>query len=1236
MASGQQQIPPQLQLDQPNGSEGDDGDDGGHGWQQQPLGFPPQPQVSGQQYHIGNQQYPAPSQHWGVQQSQPQFGNNQQYLNTSFYPGGQHLSSNNGAYMQQLPFGYQNGGQHQPSTPAFPGGPQQSWNGQQSQQFPGFSNMQQHSLYAQQPSGALPSQVYGLQSFAGGPSSHHSTQQFPAGHQQFPSGFTNPGAQQQHQGFGQQFPAPSQPPSFFSQPVGNEQFYGRQQFQSTRQLLPGQDIPQDIHSQDYDDTDGYCGGEDQDEDAEGEEEDNLENNDARVHFGALGGPPDDFFNDPIYQQTIQQVSALQRQFNASPKGGAVAVPAHPPASLSNHKRNLDQIGDLDFDKENLEKAVHEAKRRRIGPASENFFNDAQKVFNERGGSSQSFFPEEMDQDEPEFNGLDLDLKILGLGPEFKGVHDGAMLSLAKPRRTWGTMPSIVHPKPRNRKFRLLESACSSVWLLIEVTKHLRVKDLVNLYSVSRPFHGLVNGRFQSFIAAWAQHMSPAGWKVFYWKFYGKYTVQDPAGLTWAAPGPVAFPRPAWDVKPRLASHKHIRRVPSFKYLAMLEQRETRTRDILACLARAGLRLPTTAHVTLKKIWLLMDCSTNAQRRGFIHNQDLWTDRDLYNAQMFFVKLHMRFNEPIFGPNSPLLADTFLGSKDGLTPLWKLLRRKAYTDPIEVIQQRLRYWVPDEDIDHWRLIGGSGKANWNVPPGELGEEHREGWGAGTLHMMRPDELVVEECVRREIEMQEHLIFMVFWGHVDWQERRNLIPTEEEMYMSDEDEEPLPAYGLFSRTGTFGKCGNVPFEYDNWQPKHAMKARWETLRREEKQWVVKDDNREQEDTLVWEEDGNGFWNDFNVNDYPDPDEEDRQAALRAIKPQLTDLERKVLDKYKEKKASGEEIDYADMVSLSGSSDSFFAPVIPTGEPELDPAYRAQMEAERKRREDEARARAAQPIEYVYEDDEVPPLPHNVTDPLTIANWADMDPYLHKLVIEEHKRLELQDRKDERTRRYLQRQQENKMKKIKQLQMEKEQQQGKGQGQGQEGQDVEASGPSTPPRYHYDYPSVTDPHLLSLLRRYDQFPPEAFGDQFPPSPEKRPHERLDREDWEDAEDDGLQALGDVEYDSEELDFDVDVYQKFLDRVGGDSGGRRRLANGEEEEEEEEGNVSDDGSSFGNQDDGDYYDHKRTGRKGKGKASEDGEDTMMTMASAFAHEADVLDERDDIPFPEYEFRHF
>lgn len=1128
-------------------------------------------QPSNQQQHL------VAHQGWGHQQPQPQFAmnSNQQHPMASNFPGGHQSQYSFGGQYSQMHTGalqpqYYVGGQYQNTIaqpPPIHFGSQQNYNTShygRGQYFPSSNG-----AFLQRATGAPP--MPGGQQLSyihrNGGQQQPNPYSFPS-RQQAPANSSHPsnlGSFQLRGGDLQQSPSGQQ----------DQTFLGRQnmQQQSTHGQQPSDALPDDY--------------EDSGETTIDEEWPSMYGK-PDFNFETIENPPEGLVNDPVYEQTVHQVRTLQKQFNASPKNQTLIMPALRP-SLSQHKRGLEEMGELDFDDEDFDEAVHEAKRRRTAPKPQHFFEAAQKVFTEQSGPVHFLVPEEMDQDEPEFNGLDLDLQILGLGHEFKGVHDGTMLSLAKPRRT-NAHRQVAEPKPRNPNFRLFESACSSFWLMIEITKHLRVKDIVNLYSVSRKFHGLVNSRFQSTIAAWAQHLSPAGWKIFYWKFYGKYTIQDPSGLTWAAPGPIVFPRPVWDVKPRLASNKSIRRVPSFKYLAMLEQRETRTRDILACLARAGHRLPKTAHATLKKIWLLMDCATNAQRRGFIHNRDIWTDRDLYNAQMFFIKLHMRFNEPIFGPNSPLLADTFLGSKDGLTPLWKLLRRKGYTDPIEVIQQRLRYWVPAEDVDHWRLIGGSGEAYWNVPPSELGEEHREGWGAGNLHMMRPDELVLEECVRREIEMQDHIVFMVFWGHVDFQRRINLVPTEEEMHMSDEEDEPaLPSSGPFSNTGTFGRCGNVPFEYDDWQPKHAMKARWKTLTRAEKLWIVKDDEREQDDALVWEEDGDGFWNDFNVNDYPDPEEEDKQEALRQIKPSLNPFERKVIDNCNEITAQGKSIGkYAGLISMTGSIDSFFDPDSQTGEPDFSISMG----------EDDQQGDEEQSTEYAYQDEEIPPIPHNVTDPSTIAKWADMDPYLHNLVIQEHKRLELQERKDKRTQLYLQRQEERKNK-NKQLQL----QQGQGEEQNEE--------PPPTPSYHYDYPSITDPHLRSLLRRYNQFPPEAFGDQFPTttSPENGKEnscEDMDKDDWEDADDEGLKALGDVDYDSDELDFDIDVYQKFLDRVGGNTESRRRQASGSQEDDANE--EQDMGNDQGNE-----------------------EDTINTTA----HEADV-DEDDDIPFPKYEFRHF
>ncbi|ROW15413.1 hypothetical protein VPNG_02282 [Cytospora leucostoma] len=540
-------------------------------------------------------------------------------------------------------------------------------------------------------------------------------------------------------------------------------------------------------------------------------------------------------------------------------------------------------GDAQFDEAAMEEAVRALKRRRRrmrdGTASDGGadtesdtdmgmgMNDLQRGNGACARKMYAYGPEVgppapgLDGD---IDGLVLDTELLSLSDErIKGEFSAATIDVANDddddQNPKDTGPAY---KPG---FNLLESICSHIWLATEVGKHMRPADIVRLYSVSRSFHLLVRQFWQSTVTAWGEHMAPSSQRVFFWKFYSRYAIQDPTGTTWAAPGPFAssFPRPAWAAPLRGRAHDaSVRLVPGLRYLAMIAEREVRVRDILACLARAGHRLPASAHVALKKIWLLMDISTNGLRRAFVRNGELWTDGDLYDAQMFLVKLQMRFNEPVFGPNCPSLVETLLGQREGLTPLWRLLRgggRKGFRDLLDVMQMRARYCVDG---------GGDGAAarhrdRWEdyfgVPAWDLGFGHLEGWGEGVVHLSRPDELIVEEAVRRGgMALRDHLVFMVFWGHVDWEKRRNLVPTEEEMYMSDDELPPLT-------TSAGRKCGNVPFEHGNWLPVHAAKARWDSLTDEEKLAINKRDELDDIKFLPWDDDDEGFFD-------PDPVEFD----------------------------------------------------------------------------------------------------------------------------------------------------------------------------------------------------------------------------------------------------------------------------------------------------------------------------------------------------------------------------
>lgn len=953
----------------------------------------------------------------------------------------------------------------------------------------------------------------------------------------------------------------------------------------------------------------------------------LEQNNTGANNRVKEAVPVDMVQDPLYQQTLLQVQEWQRQNNVTMTQDqqsclAVEETWKKKDNCKGGKR-LAELDEDDLEDDIIEEAVRVQKRQRVRREQPNFHANARKVYAQ--GPENRPEPMNIDSssvDEYQVTSYDLDLEILGVTAEFRGEFSGATLSFDN-----NPFKKPYEYQVFDRNFRLIESICCDWSFMIEVTKHLRVKDIVMLYSVSKTFHDLVNLRFQSTIAAWAQEVSPSGWKVFYWKFYGSLCISDPAGKPWAMPGPVAIPRPPWASPQRvISSTNRVRSVPGLKHLAMIAQRETRTRDIIACLARAGHRLPGTMHITLKKMWMLMDIYTNRLRRAFIRNEDIWTRRDLYNAQIFYIKLQMRFNEPIFGPKATVLADTFLGLRGGLTPLWKLLRKKDYIDGEQILQTRLRYFCRDSLIQHHLLIG---EPYIGVHPNDLGNEHKEGWGKGKVHLWRPDELVVEESVRRRLHMEKHLVFMVFWGHVDWKKRLNLVPTEEEMYMSDDELPPLPKTGNYAAHSLWGRCGNVPFDFDNWQPKHAMKARWKTLTREEKLAIIKDDQDEQMRGLPFEKDvGEKFWDlPYNSNDrahpgYPSGDE---TTSSGEVDDEDVDTE------------MGEASDEAD--EYSGSEDL-------TGGMDIDPSQENEEDViDSASGEGEAESVIVK-YKYSYEDESIP-LPHNIEDVDIAAHWYDLDPYLQQKIIDEKERIDKSIMKDTRTLAIIF-DEDLKLAKAEQDQRARAETGARQTGEsstsanassaaGPPNQSTSCPSPYTSPTKkqpkRYKYPGITDPISLSLLEKYDRFAPEEFrtdnndnvrrgdpgssdgsGSSSSANTNRRVVEVSDYDEYDDEE---LKALADEDYDSDHVEFDLNSYQKFLERVGDDGGFK--------------GPGAEDDSSEGDK----ATKKKKRDVKGKDKAVavESSDDEDGYDRDEMAYEGD-LDE--DLPLPKYDFRKY
>ena len=314
---------------------------------------------------------------------------------------------------------------------------------------------------------------------------------------------------------------------------------------------------------------------------------------------------------------------------------------------------------------------------------------------------------------------------------------------------------ILINQPQEDFFRLLGSYAE---LTIELASHLPIKQFLLLYRISKDFHEVINGHLRSSVKACAENYAAESAKIFHWKLFRPLCVLDPIGRT---------------------VNGTCKIVPGLKWLQMVVHREKVVHDILACMARQGHRMPPDMKTTLKKMWLLMDVATTASRVQFMHSK-YFSAYDLYNIQFFIVKLDMRFNDPIDGPGDDYLRKLFLGQR-GLTPLRNALKRTTFLSQEECIEAAIRY----DYKPYWR---GRPMPVFGVPAHEVGIGHLEGWGKGIVHLIRPDELVIREAVRRQLDLKNHLLGMMLWGYIDPLTGEKTPPTEEEKYMSDDEDRP----------------------------------------------------------------------------------------------------------------------------------------------------------------------------------------------------------------------------------------------------------------------------------------------------------------------------------------------------------------------------------------------------------------------------------------------------------------
>ena len=187
-------------------------------------------------------------------------------------------------------------------------------------------------------------------------------------------------------------------------------------------------------------------------------------------------------------------------------------------------------------------------------------------------------------------------------------------------------------------------------------------------------------------------------------------------------------------------------------------RERVVDEIVACLRKEGHRLPKRATLTIKKIWFLMDVPDNARRIGLIHNRQIWTNTDLFLATMFFIKLDMRLTHPVNGNGETGLRKMLLGQRS-LNTLCRALKREALVTSFDMLKMYAAWKYTPTNV-HLRAFPVLG-----VPAQRVGRGQYEGWGRGQNLLLRPDDLVMREAIRRKMKLHMRYLDMMLWGHID---------------------------------------------------------------------------------------------------------------------------------------------------------------------------------------------------------------------------------------------------------------------------------------------------------------------------------------------------------------------------------------------------------------------------------------------------------------------------------------
>jgi hypothetical protein len=293
-------------------------------------------------------------------------------------------------------------------------------------------------------------------------------------------------------------------------------------------------------------------------------------------------------------------------------------------------------------------------------------------------------------------------------------------------------------KPK-KPFQMLHAFMKHPELILNLTKVLHPTSLVDLYAISKPFHFILNSHYTTYIKTNMEYHSPSANLIFPWRCYARLCIKDPA------------------FRPMASNANVARDVPSLRWLRMVTYRDEVIRDILTELSKSGLLLPYGIEKAVKKIWFLCDLPGNANRIGVLHNQGYFLDRDIFLAQMFIMKLDMRFTDPVEGKGELHLRRLLFGCRN-LVALRDLLLGRITL--VHLLQRVVWYqYNPSPATRAMNL------PIFGISSASIGHGNTENWGRGQQRLLRVDEGIMREAIRRELNTHKHLMEFMLFAHLE---------------------------------------------------------------------------------------------------------------------------------------------------------------------------------------------------------------------------------------------------------------------------------------------------------------------------------------------------------------------------------------------------------------------------------------------------------------------------------------